>query len=231
MGTLGAVSAPAEVRAMFDRIAPEYDRFNALASFGMHRGWRETLVGQIPPCVDVLDVATGTGDIAIAARDQGHQVIGLDFSQAMIRRAQTKDPNNSIRWVVGSADQLPFAENSFGCITSAFALRNFRGLDAVFRESYRVLLPGGRVLHMDFGRPKQPLLRLGCRLHMTWGVSLIGRMLFGERWPKDYLAKTIDQFLEPAEVEDCLEAAGFINVRRQPLFGGVVQIYKGTKPC
>jgi demethylmenaquinone methyltransferase / 2-methoxy-6-polyprenyl-1,4-benzoquinol methylase len=232
MTQLEPIAHPEDVRAMFNRIAPGYDHFNALASFGMHQSWRDILVKQIPPGARVLDIATGTGDVAFKARAQAHEVVGLDFSEPMITRARKKDKNGSILWMTGSAEALPFAENSFGCVTSAFALRNFRRtLDAVFQETFRVLKPGGVVLHLDFGRPRAPLMRWGHRLHMTFGVPLIGRMVLRERWPQGYLKSTINQFFEPAEVEDHLEAAGFINVGHRPVFGGVVQLYRGTKAC
>jgi len=217
---------------MFDRIAPEYDRFNALASFGLHQGWRQTLARAIPVGAKVLDIATGTGDVAFLAREYGHDVVGLDFSEQMIIRARAKDQQGSILWMTGSADALPFADRSFECVTSAFALRNFRScLEKVFQESYRVLKSGGMALHLDFGRPRFPLMRWGHRLHMAVGVPLIGRLLCGGRWPTGYLENTVDRFYEPKEVEDRLEAAGFINVGHQPLFGGVVQLYRGTKAC
>jgi len=221
-----------DVRAMFDGIAPEYDRFNALASFGQHHHWRNVLVRQIPLSAKVLDIATGTGDVALSARAQGHDVVGLDLSEPMIARARHKDKDGSVLWMTGSAAELPFAAGSFGCVTSAFALRNFRScLESVFQETFRVLQPGGKVLHMDFGRPHTPWLRWGHQLHMMWGVPLIGHWLCGQRWPKGYLKNTINAFLDPVEVEDRLEAAGFVNVGHQSLLGGVVQLYRGTKAC
>jgi len=232
MAPLETIAPPEAVREMFDRIAPEYDRFNTLASFGLHHSWRQTLVRRIPAGARVLDIATGTGDVAFMARTHAHDVVGLDFSERMISRARDKDKQGSILWVAGSADALPFTDGSFGCVTSAFALRNLRScLDAVFHETFRVLESGGRVLHLDFGRPQFPLMRWGHRLHMAYGVPLIGHALCGNRWPKRYLENTIAQFLEPADVEDHLESAGFVNVGHEPLFGGVVQLYKGTKAC
>jgi len=217
---------------MFDRIAPTYDRFNALASLGRHQGWRRTLVRQIPVGANVLDIGTGTGDVAFRARAQGHDVVGLDFSEAMIAGARRKDVKGAIQWVVGSAEALPFAENSFGCVTSAFALRNFRsGLDAVFRDAFRVLKVGGKTLHLDFGRPAAPWMRFGHRVYLMWGMPVVGRWVCGQRWPQDYLKDTINTFFEPAEIEDRLEAAGFTNVSHQPIMGGVVQLYRGTKAC
>lgn len=215
---------------MFNRIAPGYDRFNALASFGLHKNWREVMVRAIPSGAKVLDIATGTGDVAFSARKHGHEVVGLDFSEEMIRRAQAKDRQQSIRWVVGSAAALPFASEEFGAVTSAFALRNMRScLDDVFRESFRVLKSGGLAQHLDFGRPGFPMMRWGHQVHTRVGVPLIGRLLLGQRWPQGYLADTIRDFYNPSQVEDRLEAAGFINVSHQSLMGGVVQLYRGTK--
>jgi demethylmenaquinone methyltransferase/2-methoxy-6-polyprenyl-1,4-benzoquinol methylase len=226
------VAPPEIIRAMFDGIAPEYDRFNTLASFGQHHRWRNTLVQEIPACAKVLDIATGTGDVALAAAANGHEVVGLDLSEAMIERARRKDVENSVLWMTGSAAKLPFAAGRFGCVTSAFALRNFRScLDTVFQETFRVLQTGGQVLHMDFGRPRAPWIRWGHQLHMMVGVPLIGRWLCRGRWPTGYLENTIQAFLEPVEVEDRLEAAGFINVRHRSILGGVVRLYKGTKAC
>lgn len=226
------IAPTADVRAMFDRIASEYDRFNSWASFGLHKGWRDIMVRQIPAGASVLDIATGTGDVAFLARSQGHEVVGLDFSESMIHRARLKDIRSAITWMTGSAEALPFPERRFDCITSAFALRNMRGcLEAVFRETFRVLTSGGLALHLDFGRPRFPVMRWGHRLHTRVSVPLIGRLVYRGRWPQGYLENTIRDFFEPSQVEDRLEAAGFINVSHAPLLGGVVQLYRGTKAC
>src|SRR4051812_7146393 len=107
------IAQPADVRAMFDRIAPEYDRFNALASFGLHQSWRDAMVREIPVGAKVLDIATGTGDVAFMARARGHEVVGLDFSERMISLARSKDKEGAILWMTGSAETLPFADRSF----------------------------------------------------------------------------------------------------------------------
>ena len=132
----------------------------------------------------------------------------------------------------GWGGAFPFPERRFDCITSAFALRNMRGcLEAVFRETFRVLTSGGLALHLDFGRPRFPVMRWGHRLHTRVSVPLIGRLVYRGRWPQGYLENTIRDFFEPSQVEDRLEAAGFINVSHAPLLGGVVQLYRGTKAC
>ncbi len=218
------------IRSMFDRIASDYDRFNAWASLGLHQHWRRALVGRIPEGARLLDIATGTGDVAFLAAQRGHAVVGLDFSERMLARAKQKDKTGHIRWMNGSADRLPFSDRSFGCITSAFALRNLRGcLEQVFRENFRVIRNGGKVLHMDFGRPTSAISRWGHRMHLSFGVPLIGQWVCKSNWPKGYLENTIQEFYEPRQVVEMLEQAGFEGVRHTPLSLGVVQLFEGTK--
>jgi demethylmenaquinone methyltransferase/2-methoxy-6-polyprenyl-1,4-benzoquinol methylase len=217
---------------MFDRIAIDYDRFNALASLGLHQRWRRALLKRVPAKARLLDIATGTGDVAFMAEEAGHAVIGLDFSERMLVQAREKDPTGRIRWMNASADKLPFSDRSFDCITSAFALRNLRGcLTAVFQENFRVLRGGGKVLHMDFGRPGSALSRIGHQAHLRFGIPLIGRWICGERWPKGYLENTIRDFYEPGEIVALMERTGFTGVNCHPLSFGAVRIYEGTKPC
>jgi demethylmenaquinone methyltransferase/2-methoxy-6-polyprenyl-1,4-benzoquinol methylase len=230
-----AVAPPAtgpNIRSMFDRIASDYDRFNAWASLGLHHHWRRELVRRIPDGARVLDIATGTGDVAFLAAEAKHAVVGLDFSERMLAKAKEKDKAGKVRWMNGSADKLPFSDRSFGCITSAFALRNLRGcLEAAFQENFRVLRDGGKVLHMDFGRPTSTLSRLGHKVHLSFGVPLIGQWVCGERWPKGYLENTIREFYEPDQVTSLLERAGFSAVRHTAFSFGVVQLFEGTKKC
>ncbi len=228
-----AAATPAtgsNIRSMFDRIASDYDRFNAWASLGLHQHWRRTLLRRVPEGARVLDIATGTGDVAFLAAQAGHAVTGLDFSEPMLAKAREKDKAGRVRWMNGPADRLPFSDRSFECVTSAFALRNLRGcLEAVFQENFRVLRSGGKVLHMDFGRPTSTLSRWGHRVHLRFGVPLIGQWVCGESWPKGYLETTIREFYEPQEVVQLLERVGFSEVRHTPLSFGVVQLFQGTK--
>ena len=220
-----------DVRTMFDRIAPDYDRFNSWASLGMHQRWRKELIRRIPVSCRVLDLATGTGDVAFLAAEAGHSVVGLDFSDAMLEKAKAKDERRQIRWMNGSAAKLPFSDRSFGAIVSAFVLRNIRGtLDAAFRENFRVLRNGGVVLHMDFGRPESSWARWGHRLHLKVGVPLVGQWICGERWPKQYLENTIESFYAPSDIKDRLTQAGFRQVTHHDLLWGAVRIYEGVKP-
>ncbi len=228
-----AVSVPSTgIRSMFDRIESDYDRFNAWASLGLHQHWRRALIRRVPEGAKVLDIATGTGDVAFLAALAGHAVVGLDFSERMLAKAREKDTAGRIRWMNGSADKLPFSDRSFECVTSAFGLRNLCGcLEAVFAENFRVLRSSGKVLHMDFGRPTSALSRWGHRMHLSFGVPLIGQWVCGERWPKGYLENTIREFYEPSQVTELLENAGFSEVRHTPFSFGVVQLFEGTKKC
>jgi demethylmenaquinone methyltransferase / 2-methoxy-6-polyprenyl-1,4-benzoquinol methylase len=214
---------------MFDGLASGYDRFNAWASLGMDRRWRRAFVARIPAGARVLDIATGTGDVAFLAADGGHEVVGLDFSERMLAKAREKDTAQRIQWISASADRLPFTDGSFGSVTSAFALRNLRScLTDVFAENFRVLNAGGRVLHMDFGRPSG-LLQWGHSLHMQFAIPFIGRKVCGESWPEGYLETTIADFYAPVEVKEMLKNVGFAEVVNHPLLWGTVQIYEGKK--
>ena len=225
----GAV-AGVNVQKLFDAIAPEYDRFNAWASLGLHQHWRRTLVSRIPQGAEVLDIATGTGDLAFLEARRGHRVTGLDFSEPMLARAQSKDTHHAIRWILGSAFKTEFPDSSFDCITSAFALRNLKSnLRGLFAENFRLLRKNGKVLHMDFGRPPAGPLRWGHRLHLEIIVPTIGKWLCGNRWPDKYLETTIENFEAPSTVEQLLKEAGFSRVGHSPLLWGVVQLFEAIK--
>lgn len=225
----GGAASPASVRAMFDDIAVNYDRFNAWASLGLHQSWRKALIRRVPAGAAVLDIATGTGDLALLAA-QKHEVVGVDFSERMLTRAREKDKAGRIRWILASADQLPLANGSFDCVASAFALRNLRScLEDVFKETHRVLKAGGKVLHMDFGRPTSILSRWGHGIHLAVGIPFIGQWICGSHWPKGYLTNTIQEFYSPEEIENRLRLAGFSEVSHIPLWGGIVQLYEGIK--
>src|SRR5476649_1315546 len=114
----------------------------------------------------------------------------------------------------------------------AHALRNLRGcLEEAFKENFCVLRQGGKVLHLDFGRPTSPISRWGHRVHLKFGVPLIGQWICGERWPKGYLETTIRDFYEPSQVAELMARAGFSDVQYKPMAFGAVQIYEGVKKC
>lgn len=223
------------VRSMFDGIAPRYDRFNRFASLGMDEGWRRAAVRELGVTSGrVLDVATGTGDLAFAAERAGADVIGCDFAAEMIRVAAGKARANVSRSVfqVGSAGELPYAEGAFSGALSAFAMRNVRTILApAMAEIHRVLRPGGKVVILEFTEPRVAPLRWGHHLYTRVLIPRIGGWLTGSREPFDYLNRSIDAWLSPDEFADVLRAAGFVDVGYRLLSFGTVALHWGVRPA
>nr|MDQ3823328.1 ubiquinone/menaquinone biosynthesis methyltransferase [Actinomycetota bacterium] len=168
---------PDEVRTMFDRIAPVYDAMNRLMSAGLDRRWRRlTARTVVRPGDRVLDACCGTGDLALAARAEGGDVTGVDFSERMLARARRKAPD--VRWVEGDLLALPFADASFDAATVGFGVRNVDDLEAGLRELARVLRPAGRLGCLEITRPRG-LLRPFFRFWFDGVVPVAGRVLPG----------------------------------------------------
>ncbi len=228
------------IHRLFDRISSRYDLFNRISSFGLDRYWRRRAIAalQLQPEMRVLDLASGTGDLAVTAAWELvplGQVIACDVSHPMLIFARRKFKRiPAARWhiqpVQGRAEALPFPGGVFGAVTIGFALRNVSDLEKTFRELHRVLKPGGRIALLEFGRPRGFLLKLGHRLWLTTGVPLIGILTTGAVWPFLYLRRSILQFLAPEEVLHRLKAAGFRSAEAQPLQGGIVVLYRAVRP-
>ncbi|NKB88917.1 MAG: ubiquinone/menaquinone biosynthesis methyltransferase [Acidobacteria bacterium] len=229
----GGGSFQGAVRAMFDGIAPGYDRFNRYASLGMDEGWRRAAVRELGASSGrVLDIATGTGDLAFAAERAGAEVVGCDFAAEMIRIAASKATEDCARsaFHVGSAGDLPYAGGSFAGALSAFAMRNVRTiLGPVASEMHRVLEPGGKVVILEFTEPSIAPLRWGHHLYTRVLIPRIGGWLTGSREPFDYLNRSIDEWLSPDEFADVLRAAGFDQVGYRLLSFGTVALHWGTR--
>src|SRR5256885_6829311 len=155
--TAGTGTLPAEgVRRMFDRIAPVYDAMNHVMTAGLDRRWRRITIDETGRADDrVLDACCGTGDLAIAARSRGVDVVGLDFFEGMLERARRKEPR--IEWVRGDVLALPFADGTFDAVTVGFGVRNVEDLEAGLRELRRVLRTGGRLGSLEITTPRGPL--------------------------------------------------------------------------
>ena len=153
-----------QVRAMFDRIAGVYDVMNSVMTAGLHHAWRARAVdlAEVGPGSRALDVATGTGDLAIALAARGAEVVGSDFSEGMLARARTKAPQLTFEW--GDARELPYPDDSFDAATVGFGARNFGDLDAGLREMARVVRPGGKVVVLEITTPTRPPLSTFFRL-------------------------------------------------------------------
>jgi demethylmenaquinone methyltransferase / 2-methoxy-6-polyprenyl-1,4-benzoquinol methylase len=220
--------ADSQVRDMFDRIARVYDRMNSVMTAGMHHRWRERAVdlARVGPGSRALDVATGTGDLAIELRRRGADVVGLDFSDAMLDLARRKAPD--IRFEQGNALELAYADGEFDAVTVGFGARNFSDLDRGLGELARVTRPGGRVVILEITTPQKPPLSWFFRLWFDRAVPALGR-LAGDSDAYTYLPSSVRRFPGPDRLAGRLAAAGLADVRWLLTAGGIIAIHAGTR--
>jgi demethylmenaquinone methyltransferase/2-methoxy-6-polyprenyl-1,4-benzoquinol methylase len=229
-----AVSAAEAVRAMFTRIAGRYDLMNALMTAGRHHAWRRRVVAVVAgaPAGVALDLATGTGDLALALRaaDPDRPVVGADFSEAMLRQARVKQRArraDGVAWLAADALALPFADKTFACVTSAFLLRNLADLPAGLAEMRRVTVPGGLVAALDITRPGVPGWDAVFGLYFHRLVPLVGAAVAGDRAAYTYLPRSVERFVTPAELARLMARAGLRDVRYRRLALGTIAIHVG----
>jgi demethylmenaquinone methyltransferase / 2-methoxy-6-polyprenyl-1,4-benzoquinol methylase len=227
-GTLPA----AEVRDMFDRIAPRYDLLNRTMTAGLDGRWRRAAAAAADLAAGdrALDVCTGTGDLAfeLAYRTTGSgEVVGIDFSPEMIARAQAKGARRAspASFRVGDALALPFEDDRFDAATVAFGVRNMSDLDAGLAEMARVVRPGGRVVVLEITTPAR--LRRFYRLWFDRVVPGLGRVLGRDGAAYSYLPASVRRFPEPPALAARMAAAGLSDVRWRPLAGGIVALHHG----
>ena len=218
---------PAEgVRTMFDRIAPVYDLMNRVMTAGLDQRWRRLAVRLVVrPGDRVLDACCGTGDLALAARDAGADVVGLDFSEPMLERARRKGPQ--LEWVHGDVLALPFEDASFDAATVGFGVRNVEDLDRGIAELARVLRPGGRLAILEITKPRG-LLKPFYKLWFDVLIPLAGKLLPGGK-AYTYLPASVRRFPGPQELARLVEAHGFAGVSYRLLAGGIVALHTGTR--
>lgn len=234
----GAIAPPESVRTMFDRIVPRYDLMNHIMTFGMDIPWRD-LLARRAASVDgrasahVLDVATGTGDVAFAIRKAGAaQVTGLDFSPEMIAAATgklAKSDADGISFVEGDAMALPFADGSFDASTVSFGLRNMPDYGAAVAEMSRVLRPGGRFLCLEMTPIRNPVLKVPFQAYFEHVVPLVGGLLSGDRAAYTYLPQSVAAFPPAPELARIMREAGLADVHWIGLGFGTVALHIGTK--
>jgi demethylmenaquinone methyltransferase/2-methoxy-6-polyprenyl-1,4-benzoquinol methylase len=229
----GNAASTAEVGAMFDRIAPRYDAMNALISGFQEPRWRRRAIAlaELRPGMSAIDVATGTGKVAMGLADVvgtfGH-VLGVDVSKAMIDRARMANADRvELEFLVGDALQLPADEAAFDAATIAFGMRNLPDYEGAFREMRRVLRPGGRVVCLEIARPRSIIGRLG-GLWFERVVPLLGRLI-GEREAYAYLVASVRAYPSPERIAETMRAAGLSDVRWVPLTFGMVTAHIGSR--
>jgi len=229
--------AAAAVRDMFTSIAPRYDLLNHLLSFNIDRLWWRRAARTFRhilqrPGARALDLCCGTGDMAFALyRASGKQteILGADFSHAMLVRAVQKSRGSSLRWLEADALRLPLPDASFDLVTSAFGFRNLADYDAGLREILRVLRPGGEVGILDFGEPAGLIGRF-YRLYFKHVLPAVGTVISGVKGPYAYLPASVERFPSPSEMLDRMRSAGFTDVSWTPYTFGIAGLYRGRKP-
>ncbi|HIE51145.1 MAG TPA: bifunctional demethylmenaquinone methyltransferase/2-methoxy-6-polyprenyl-1,4-benzoquinol methylase UbiE [Armatimonadetes bacterium] len=227
-----------QVRSLFAQIAPRYDLLNAVLSVNLHRRWRPFAVRKaaLRPGDWAVDVATGTGDFAwelLRAVGPRGRVVGVDFCAPMVvlgrRKARQRGVEGKIRFVLGQAEDLPFAEDTFDCATLGFALRNVSSVERTLAEMARVVKPGGRVVNLELTRPPGRWWGWMYRWYLHRFVPLIGGLLSGKPEAYAYLSQSIQNFLSPEQVAEQMEAVGLEHIHIYPLAGGVATLHLGVK--
>jgi demethylmenaquinone methyltransferase/2-methoxy-6-polyprenyl-1,4-benzoquinol methylase len=221
---------PETIRAVFAGIAARYDLANHVLSCGLDFRWRALAARQVRDWApsDVLDLATGSGDLALAIQRTCPQakVTGADFCEPMLERARSKGVREV---VVADGTQLPFADGAFDVVTVAFGLRNMADYPQAIREMARVLRPGGHALILDFALPGHPLLRGPYRFYLHRVLPLLAQWVTGDRDAYRYLGGSIEQFPSGAAMEMLICANGFESATTRPLTGGVVAMYTAQR--
>ena len=226
-----------EVREMFDNIAPKYDLLNHTLSMSIDRVWRRRVVGEVRRAKPgrILDVATGTGDLAIAMarRIRDVQVLGVDLSEQMLavarRKIEARGLDGRIVLDRGDAERLAVADASVDVATVAFGVRNFGDLGAGLRELARTIKPGGKVVILEFSRPRNRVFRALYEFYSYKILPRIGGLVSRDKRAYEYLPASVGEFPAPEEFMAMMARAGFRNCRARSQSFGIAQIYIGER--
>ena len=223
------------ILALFDSIAKGYDRFNHLSSLNADKGWRRKAVRVIVNTHEplmVLDVATGTADLAIAVAKKaakGSRVIGVDLSEGMLEVGRKKAEGFPVTLLQGDAEALTFADGTFDCVSVAFGVRNFENLSLGIKEMFRVLKPGGRLVVLELSYPDNRFLLWCYKLYAFKILPAIGTRLTGNRGAYIYLPNSILRFPKPSVFLPLLREAGFSSAKASSFTFGICRMYVAEK--
>lgn len=225
-----------QVAKMFDAISKEYDDLNRVISFGIDVKWRKKVIKIVASSQPelVLDIATGTGDMAInLAQTTAKKIIGLDISEGMLnvgkQKVLKKGLENKIEMVVGDSENLPFENNTFDAITVGFGVRNFETLEKGLSEIYRVLKPNGVFVILETSVPTKTPYKQGYKIYSKYILPVIGKLFSKDRSAYRYLSDSASVFPYGEALNNILRKIGFINVINKPQTFGVATIYTSSK--
>jgi len=227
--------SPEEVRAMFGRIAARYDLMNRLMTFGQDLRWRRFMVSllDLSPGASVLDIATGTGDIALEVKRQypTAQVIAADFALPMMLAGRGRSGASDLAWSGADAMNLAFGPEHFQAVTSGYLFRNVPDVERAFAEQYRILKPGGILATLDTTPPPDNFLKPFIVLHLKYGIPTLGRLISPDPEAYAYLPASTMRFQHPDDLAALMRQAGFVDVQYRRFMFGTMAVHWGRKPA
>lgn len=225
-----------QVAEMFNNISGRYDFLNHLLSVGIDKRWRKKAVKMLKASQPkhILDIATGTGDFAIAClKLKPEKVVGLDISSGMLEKGREKmvkkGYSETIEMVLGDSENIPFEDNSFDAITVGFGVRNFENLEKGLAEMLRVLKPGGQAAILEFSKPKKFPVKQSFKFYSKYIIPALGKMISKDKRAYTYLPESVEAFPEGAAFTEIMHKVGYKGDTRKLVSGGIATIYLGSK--
>jgi len=222
------------VKNVFNKVYDKYDLMNDFMSLGIHRIWKKDLIQLMNPSKEkkLIDVACGTGDLGKLYLDSvgvNQKILCVDPNKGMIKKGKIKlKKYKNIKWIIASAENLPIQDNSCDYYTISFGLRNTKNLNKALSEAYRILKPGGRYLCLEFSKIENSNLNSFYKNYSKL-IPLIGKIVVGEKEPYEYLIKSIESFINQAQLINLMKKNKFQNCTYRNLSGGIVAIHSGWK--
>ncbi len=225
-----------EVAEMFDNISARYDFLNHFLSLGIDKIWRRKAINQLRsiPVINIIDIATGTGDFAIAAlKLNPEEVIGLDISAGMLAVGEQKMIKNKVDSIIkmqlGDSENIPYDSNYFDALTVGFGVRNFENLELGLTEMLRVLKPGGKAVILEFSKPKRFPIKQIFGFYSRYFIPFFGKRISKDAQAYSYLPESVAAFPEGKDFEEILHKIGYKNIESTLVSGGIATIYAGIK--